>query len=623
MLREGVHLPTMWLHPCHTSPTGEKLSPLKPSVELDLQEIAGAITDTTLAKFDASAPWFCPRLAVMLGSEGLLISRAVDSSERCMEVQVRFSNVALFETPWPSAGTLRQWAPLILVQQCESDANSSVWSFLVEGDMDAARDMMMAFGEMGAVRFDLHEAFVMEPKEFAVGGCAKVVRLSPTSGIEKATKTGNGYALKCLKACSEAEAIKEASFLLEVGRHPHICSFHGLFFDFVDADTVCWSLLFDYYPRGDLHDFLGANGPLCQKAAVDIMAGVLSALLHLHNRNIVHRDVKAENVLLNDQGHAVLIDFGIAAFLTDLQSMAQARGSPCYAAPEVVVGMPYDAKADVFSAGVLLYYVLSHKLPFTGADLTAVLRRVARCRLTHLFESQLWAPVNSGLKDTITLMLQKSADDRITALQALQLIQGVDQKASQDSYSVKAGFQSPWPQTSSLQECVMEHSYANDRREFCGQSADQLHGFSDVIKPFPVPLKSQLHAACGENSADFHFHNLRRYVMGDCSEAGMLGRETWERISDVSTMCRESHNSRASTDDRNTFEEYADNGRRPHWTEDSREQRRGFSEYETTLCGDVYSPALKSDERPWQGDRERPKKLSNVVKRKIRDREGR
>jgi serine/threonine protein kinase len=345
--------------------------------------------------------------------------------------------------------------------------------------------------------------------------------------------------------------------------------------------------LFDYYPQSDLFEVLTAVGPLSQDAALDVMIGILSALSHIHSKGIIHRDVKAENVLLNDQGQAVLIDFGIATFLEDMEGMSKTCGSPCYAAPEVVSGAPYDTKADVFSAGVIFYYVLSRKLPFTGSDLAAVLRRLARCRLTNLFDALPWASVDIRLKEIIVMMLDKSVDHRVSSAQALALVQGVDSKTCQNYGDAMLGSRAPWPQRQAFQQDDAYPYHNECSVPVVKQSRDASHSWDQTL-------------VCNQSDNDFS----GRYSWGQYSEASMSNRdsyreyverdsyrESWGAVSDTSLMYRESYESTASTVASTTFEE-ADYRRRPGWNDTQDDYQQGAFGCED-LCGDACPPFLR------------------------------
>ncbi|CAE8602951.1 unnamed protein product, partial [Polarella glacialis] len=190
--------------------------------------------------------------------------------------------------------------------------------------------------------------------------------------------------LKVQAQLTQSVVKSEIDFLVQCKGHPNITQLYGIFCSSLDSGTecsdaseqsdpasnsqLCWSLVMEFFPAGDLHDYLVLSGPLTEVDSMEIFCGVMSALAYLHFHRVAHRDVKAENILLSDTGQAVLADFGSAARIDDHLAMQTNCGSPGYAAPEVVDGRPYGVKADVFSSGVVLYFALCNEKPFHGPD---------------------------------------------------------------------------------------------------------------------------------------------------------------------------------------------------------------------------------------------------------------
>ena len=111
---------------------------------------------------------------------------------------------------------------------------------------------------------------------------------------------------------------------------------------------------------------------LTPERAVKITTRILDALQYIHDHGIVHRDLKPENVMVDDQDNIKLIDFGIASNLRGRRltfaKLSQTMGTPDYISPEQVKGKRGDARSDLYSVGVMLYEMLTGKVPFTGPN---------------------------------------------------------------------------------------------------------------------------------------------------------------------------------------------------------------------------------------------------------------
>ena len=128
-----------------------------------------------------------------------------------------------------------------------------------------------------------------------------------------------------------------------------------------------------------LHQMLKERQRIPFHTAADIIAQVADALHHAHQFSIVHRDVKPANVVVAPSGRAKLTDFGVAYVpASDVTQTGSALGSPRYMAPEQVLGQPFDARADIFSLGVVLYELLTRRTPFEWPGDTTVFALMQR-----------------------------------------------------------------------------------------------------------------------------------------------------------------------------------------------------------------------------------------------------
>jgi serine/threonine-protein kinase len=147
-------------------------------------------------------------------------------------------------------------------------------------------------------------------------------------------------------------------------------------------------LVMQHMRSESLSSFLRRSGPLNGPEISVIMARLASILHSVHRHGYVHRDIKPEHILLNRGGYGELdvhlLDFGVcAAESAPADERARERGrvygTPSYSSPEQATGNPYvDARADLFGVGITMFEALTGKLPFTGSDVTAVLRRIIR-----------------------------------------------------------------------------------------------------------------------------------------------------------------------------------------------------------------------------------------------------
>ncbi len=134
-------------------------------------------------------------------------------------------------------------------------------------------------------------------------------------------------------------------------------------------------IVFEYIDGRTLKEVVEAGGPLPVDEALRLGAGIASGLAFAHERGIVHRDVKPQNVLLNGDGRAKVTDFGIARSLDVERGVTETGtvlGTSNYIAPEQASGQQVDDRSDVYSLGVVLYELLTGEVPFPGESFVAV-----------------------------------------------------------------------------------------------------------------------------------------------------------------------------------------------------------------------------------------------------------
>jgi serine/threonine-protein kinase len=186
-------------------------------------------------------------------------------------------------------------------------------------------------------------------------------------------------------------------------------------------------LVMKYMRSESLSSYLRRCGPLDGRQISVITARLASILHSVHRHGYVHRDIKPEHILLNRGGYGELdvhlLDFGVCAADTappDERARERGRvyGTPSYASPEQASGNPFvDARADLFGVGVTMFEALTGKLPFTGADVTAVLRCIIRQDAPR---AKLVSPhVDENMDSLVAKLLSRSPATRHPSARAL------------------------------------------------------------------------------------------------------------------------------------------------------------------------------------------------------------
>jgi ligand-binding sensor domain-containing protein len=190
--------------------------------------------------------------------------------------------------------------------------------------------------------------------------------------------------------------------------HPHILPVH----DYGEQEGITY-LVMRYVEAGTLKDLITQRGPIEVKEAARIVSQVASALECGHSQGVIHRDVKPSNVLIDQQGNTFLTDFGIAKLVAETAQFTASGaviGTPAYMAPEQGMGQPVDARCDIYSLGVVLYELVTGRVPFQAETPLAVLLKHVNDPLPP--PRQIRPDLPAAVERVILKAMAKSPDDR-------------------------------------------------------------------------------------------------------------------------------------------------------------------------------------------------------------------
>ena len=182
----------------------------------------------------------------------------------------------------------------------------------------------------------------------------------------------------------------------------------------IDYDDATLTLFMEYIEGAPYDEILEREGFPTLEKAVEIVCEVLDGLAYAHKRRVVHRDIKPGNIFLTSDGHVKIADFGIAKILGDHDDPTEGVGgwigSPSYISPEQILQGKIDGRADLYSTGIMLYLLVSHRLPFSGKTP----RDLAACQLNDrpVPPSSIKLGIPPELNAVIVRALEKDPDKR-------------------------------------------------------------------------------------------------------------------------------------------------------------------------------------------------------------------
>ena len=215
--------------------------------------------------------------------------------------------------------------------------------------------------------------------------------------------------------------------------HPNIVSIHAI------EETPEHIFIVMEYVQGDSVHTLVKRREMTWQRALELAPQILSALAAAHERGVVHRDIKSDNIILTSKGQAKVLDFGLArgrdaaAHVTRAGSSA---GTPAYMSPEQIQGGDVDQRSDLFSFGVAFYEMLTGRLPFKGEHEAALTYSIVNETPTEIRAHNDAVPV--ALQNVVTKLLQKDLRDRYQSAN----------EVLEDLHRVEAGRRVPGPRRS-------------------------------------------------------------------------------------------------------------------------------------------------------------------------------
>mmetsp|Transcript_25549 Transcript_25549/g.42029 ORF Transcript_25549/g.42029 Transcript_25549/m.42029 type:complete len:657 (-) Transcript_25549:589-2559(-) len=240
-------------------------------------------------------------------------------------------------------------------------------------------------------------------KTLGVGSTGKV-----KLGTHK--ETGQKVAIKIVKKefleskPSLRKKIEREIAVMKLIDHPHVLRLYDVF-----ETTTHLFLVLEHIEGGELFDYLVKKGKLEPQEAHRFFRQILSGLSYCHKQLICHRDLKPENLLLDAKQNIKIADFGMASMMKEGILLETSCGSPHYASPEIVMGTKYNGmEADVWSCGVVLYALMTGKLPFDDENMQRLLGKVRSGIFT------MPAHLDNDAKDLVWRMLTVDPTKRIT-----------------------------------------------------------------------------------------------------------------------------------------------------------------------------------------------------------------
>lgn len=222
--------------------------------------------------------------------------------------------------------------------------------------------------------------------------------------------TGNIVALKIINLDTEDDDVgdiqSEVALLTQLRDAPNVTQYYGCY---LDGPRV-W-IVMEYAQGGSVRTLMKAckDAVVEEKYVVIIVREVLTALAYLHKSSIIHRDLKAANILITAAGKVMICDFGVSALLVTASSKRNTLvGTPHWMAPEVAHASAYDTKADIWSLGIMIFEMVKGSAPHSHIiDQAKLIQMIPRMKPPRLIEGE----GSKELREFVAQCLRESPAD--------------------------------------------------------------------------------------------------------------------------------------------------------------------------------------------------------------------
>jgi len=231
--------------------------------------------------------------------------------------------------------------------------------------------------------------------------------------------TGESYAVKVItksKLSTEDEvALKDEISILKALKHENIIFLYSSY-----QEQSFYYLVTEMMKGGELFDRIVAKTYYNEKEARDVCKILFGAIAYIHGEGIAHRDLKPENLLLQSKTNdrdIKIADFGFAKRVTSEECLLTQCGTPGYVAPEILRGVPYGQKSDMWSLGVIAYILIGGYPPFIEQNQRELFRKIKRG--SYEFHVEYWGQISREAKDLIAALLTVDPKRRLNAKESL------------------------------------------------------------------------------------------------------------------------------------------------------------------------------------------------------------